>query len=147
MITIVIPGKPIPWRAAYVGRRGSFSPRAKELNEFKKIVKSQYSAKLIDFAIICDIKIYMAIPKNKTKSIRTLMLDGLMRPIQRPDRTNIAKLYEDALIGTVIIDDSLIVGGVVEKWYALDAGVEMFIYSPNQIYYPSNSPIQPLFPS
>ena len=147
MITIVITGKPIPWRAAYVGRRGSFSPRAKELKAFKEIVKSQYSDKLIDYAIICDIKIYMPVPKNKTKAIRTLMLDRSLRPIQRPDRTNIAKLYEDALIGTVITDDSLIVGGVVEKWYSLDPGVEMFIYPSNQIFYPSNFPALQLCPS
>ena len=55
------------------------------------------------------------------------MLQGKIRPICRPDRTNIGKLYEDALNGIVIVDDSQIVEGSVGKWYCERPRVEIFI--------------------
>lgn len=127
MIKIVIPGKPLPWKAPYVGRRGAFSPRAKILEAYRWIVKKEYIGPLIDNAVDCDILIYMPVPLGVSKATRFLMLEGQIRPTKRPDRTNIAKLVEDALNGIVIKDDSLIVGGRIEKWYCENPRVELII--------------------
>lgn len=117
MITIVIPGKPIPWMSPFIGRKCSFSPRSKVLNDYRIIVRSQYSAPPIESEVDCDVICYMPIPKTTSKKNKSSMLEGKIRPISRPDRTNIAKLVEDALNGIVISDDSIIVGGRIEKWY------------------------------
>jgi Holliday junction resolvase RusA-like endonuclease len=127
MIKIVIPGNPIPWRAAFVGRRGAFSPRTKILNDYRINVRSQYSGPLIESAVDCHVFCFMPIPKSTSKANRILMLEGKIRPISRPDRTNIAKLVEDSLNGIVISDDSIIVGGSVEKWYDERPRVELRI--------------------
>ncbi len=127
MIKIVFPGKPIPWRAARVCRNVTYSPRAKELRLFKALAIEQYEGPLFNCAINCDIIAYTPIPVGTSKTMRLLMLCGTIRPEKRPDRTNISKLYEDALIGTVIQDDSIIVGGRVEKWYCEIPRVEVII--------------------
>lgn len=128
MIKIIIPGNPIPWRAPFVGKKGCFSPRSEDLKRFKSIVDCQYFGSIIEGAVICDVICYMPIPKGTSKIKRGFMLSGGIRPTKRPDRTNIAKLMEDALNGTVIYDDSQIVGGRVEKWYCENPRVEMLIF-------------------
>ena len=128
MIKIVLNGRPMSWVAPYVGKRGSFSKRTPHLNRLRFAVKRQYSPDYpIDEAVICDVICYMPIPKGTSKKKTMAMLEGKIRPITRPDRTNIAKLSEDALNGIVIRDDSLIVGGKVEKWYCECPRVEMLI--------------------
>lgn len=128
MIKIVLSGKPMSWIAPYVGKRGAFSKRTPYLKTLRLNVKRQYSANyLIDEAVICDVICYMPIPKRTSKKKMKAMLKGTIRPTTRPDRTNIAKLSEDALNGIVIRDDSLIVGGKVEKWYCEYPRVEMLI--------------------
>ena len=127
MIKIVIPGKPLPWRAPVVCRNVTFSPRAKQLKLYKYLAADQYQGELIRCAVNCDVISYIPIPVGTTKANRMLMLAGKIRPAKRPDRTNIAKLVEDALNGTVIEDDSLIVGGRVEKWYCERPRVELII--------------------
>ena len=51
------------------------------------------------------------------KYLKERALKGLLRPSNKPDRTNMAKLAEDALEGIVIENDKLIVGGNIEKFY------------------------------
>lgn len=127
MIKIVIPGKPLPWRAPYVGKRGCFSPRSKVMNAFGAIVRNQYNGPVIDCAVCCEIIAYMPIPLGTSKGNRLLMLQGDLHHIYRPDRTNIAKLYEDVLNGIVYRDDSLIVSGRVEKLYCEIPRVEIYV--------------------
>ena len=117
----------MPWQAARVCRKVTFSPRAKELRLFKALASEQYHGPLICCSINCDVISYIPIPVGTPKMVRMLMLSGDIRPQKRPDRTNICKLYEDALNGTVIKDDSQIVGGRVEKWYCERPRVEIII--------------------
>jgi len=118
MITLTIPGPPIPWKAPYVGCRGAFSPRTKIMNDFRAILKSQYKENLISTAIRCDLVFFMPIPKSVSKKKRELMINGNLRPITTPDRGNLLKLFEDCLQDSVICNDSLIVEGNASKWYS-----------------------------
>jgi Holliday junction resolvase RusA-like endonuclease len=127
MIKIVIPGKPLPWRSPFVGKRGTFNPRHQIMHDYRILVTSQYRGEIIDSAVNCDVICYMPIPKATPRLVRELMLKGKIRPIRYPDRTNIAKLMEDCLNGIVLCDDSIIVGGRVEKWYCEHPRVELFI--------------------
>lgn len=127
MIKIILPGKPLAWMAPYISRRGKFNPRSAVLNDYRIQVREQYQGPIIKEAVTCYILAYMPIPKATSKKNRELMLLGRMRPICRPDRTNIAKLVEDALIEIVLQDDSQIVGGPVEKWYCESPRMELII--------------------
>lgn len=55
------------------------------------------------------------------------MLNGLDPPIGVPDRINLGKLYEDCLQGIVILKDSRIVGGRVDKFWGEIAETRMII--------------------
>ena len=85
-----------------------------------------------DFPIIttpCKFKCtsYLPIPKQFTK-IDTLLAEmGLIRPINRPDWDNLGKTYSDMVQKHLILDDSLIYKGVVEKGYSVKPRIEITI--------------------
>lgn len=118
MITLTIEGIPLAWKAPFVGTRGCFSPRHGVCKIFKAILADQYKGPVLDDPICCDLIFFMPIPKSASQKTRKAMLSGKIRPVKRPDRTNMAKLYEDLLIGLVIRDDSLIVSGNISKYYS-----------------------------
>lgn len=120
VIELVIPGIPLPWKSPYVGTRGAFSPRTAVKNDFKDILRKQYEGPLIDYQIAVEFLFIMPISKATSKKKRHLMLSGAIRPISRPDRGNLLKLYEDVLTDVVIKDDSLIVDGPARKFYGLE---------------------------
>jgi Holliday junction resolvase RusA-like endonuclease len=128
MIQLLIEGTPIPWKAPYVGTRGAFSPRYKEMQMFRFLVKQQYKGEVLLCAVMCEMKFFMPIPKATSNKRRLLMIDGDIRPTARPDRTNCAKLFEDCLNGIVIKDDSQIVGGNISKWYGEEPRTEITIW-------------------
>lgn len=115
---IEILGVPIPWKAPYVGTRGAYSPRTKMMQDTRAILKCMYKGSFFDEAINVDFEFNMPIPKSISKKKRKLMLEGKIRPITTPDRGNLEKLYADILQGICYKNDSIIVGGKVEKWYS-----------------------------
>ena len=117
-VSLVIEGLPLAWKAPFVGSHGAYSPRYNEMKIIRSIIKSQYSKDPVDFPMICDLIFFLPIPKSTSKKRRALMIEGKVRPIGPPDRTNLAKLYEDCLQGIVIMKDSRIVDGRVAKYYA-----------------------------
>jgi Holliday junction resolvase RusA-like endonuclease len=117
-VDLKIPGKPTPWRAPFVGKRGAFSPNRKHKLHLKSLIQSLYRGELIDKPILCDIIFYMPIPKSVSKKKREEMISGKIRPAIIPDRTNMCKQMEDVLQGIVIKNDAKIVDGRVAKYYA-----------------------------
>ena len=117
MITLVVDGLPIPWKAPYVGSRGAFSPRYKEKEQIKWQLRSQFNKTPFSTPVWCEFVFYMPIPKATSNVRRIQMLNGVMHHCKRPDRTNLAKFYEDCLIGIVIEDDAQIVAGNIRKIY------------------------------
>jgi len=118
MEILIIDGIPIPWRAPFVGKRGSFNPRHQEMKILRTVVRQQYRSFPITGPVKVDLTFYMPIPKSASKKKQRLMEEGKLCPISRPDRTNMAKLYEDILNEIVIVDDSQIVSGNIEKKYS-----------------------------
>jgi len=114
---IEILGVPIPWKAPYVGTRGAYSPRSQMMHDTRQILKLQYKGPIFEEAINVDFEFNMPIPKTTSKKRRKLMLEGKIRPIGTPDRGNLEKLYADIHQGVCYKNDSIIVGGRVEKWY------------------------------
>lgn len=117
MITITIPGVPLPWKAPFVGSKGCWSPRYEISKKIRPIIQEQYKGDILEEALIVEIFFHMPIPKATSKKRRLLMLEGKIRPTTTPDRTNMAKYFEDLLQGIVIKNDSQIVDGRISKWY------------------------------
>lgn len=115
---IEILGVPLPWKAPYVSSKGAYSDRTKMMHMSREILKLKYKGPFFEEAIIVDFEFNMPIPKRTSKKKRKEMLEGTIRPITTPDRSNLAKLYEDILQGVYYKNDSIIVGGKIEKWYS-----------------------------
>lgn len=64
-------------------------------------------------------------PASSSKALKNAMLQGMVRPTQKPDYDNIAKTVGDALNGVIWRDDSQIVEGSVSKQYAEWDGTEV----------------------
>ena len=72
----------------------------------------------VEGAIELSLRIYRAIPKGMPKYKREAAKAGTLRPVTKPDVSNVLKGVEDALKGVWYKDDSQIVGfGVLGKWY------------------------------
>lgn len=125
---IEILGVPIPWKAPYVGTRGAYSPRTKMMHDTREILRVQYKGPFYTEAINVDFEFNMPIPKSTSKKKRKLMLEGKIRPTGTPDRGNLEKLYADILQGICYNNDSIIVGGKVEKWYSEIPSTKIRIY-------------------
>jgi len=70
---------------------------------------------------------FFEIPKSKSKKFKEQALNGIKRPITKPDTDNIAKNIKDALNKIAFPDDSQIVLEIIEKRYAETPRVEVFI--------------------
>jgi len=118
LILIDIPIRPIPYKAPYVSRKRTFNPRYKEILEIKSYVRDQYDGDLIDYAVEVDYTFYFLPPKYFSKKKTLAAVQGEIVPTVRPDVSNIVKLTEDCLVGTVLKDDSFVVDIHARKRYS-----------------------------
>jgi Holliday junction resolvase RusA-like endonuclease len=125
---IEILGIPLPWKAPYVSSRGAYSPRTNMMEDTRFVLRNKYKGPFFTEAINVDFIFNMPIPKSTSKKKRLLMLCGNIRPIGTPDRGNLEKLYADILQGICYKNDSIVVGGAVEKWYSEIPSTKIRIY-------------------
>lgn len=71
-----------------------------------------------DCALKVIVRSYFPIPASFSIKKKEQAEQGLIRPVVKPDWENLAKTL-DGLNGIVWRDDSLVVHGVVHKWYSL----------------------------
>jgi len=118
----------------------------KESAKYEKVV-AQYANnamvraeiyKPMEGQLIATIMVFRLIPKNTPKWLRALMLDGVLRPIIKPDIDNLEKGILDAMNGIVYKDDCQIVGWGPGhgKWYDDGDGVRVEV-SVEEMYTPS----------
>lgn len=98
----------------------------------RKLMEKFVKKELEDFELIttackfyCDC--YFPIPKgmNKSEKIRAEM--KLINNLSKPDWDNLGKTYSDMIQNTIIMDDSLIIEGVVRKFYSAKPRIELTI--------------------
>lgn len=71
----------------------------------------------------CDI--YVNISSGMSKIEKLLAELGFIRPVNRPDWDNFGKTYSDMVQEQLVLDDSLIVEGLVRKFYSCKPRVEI----------------------
>lgn len=70
---------------------------------------------------------YLDTPKSVSKKKRQMMLDWRIRPIKKPDSSNILKAIEDGLNAVAYNDDTQIVAHHVYRFYSANPRVEVYI--------------------
>ena len=126
----------MPWKAPFVGTRGSFSVRTPVMNQIKSILSNHLDKMYINTGeihwytegVAVDLIFLMPIPKSVSKKMRMKMISGEIRPTTRPDRGNLLKLIEDVIQDVLIQDDAKIVDGRVAKYYSDEPKTVIRIY-------------------
>jgi len=77
--------------------------------------------------VVLSIVAHRAKGLPKSKAGRADALAGLVRPVTRPDGTNLQKAIEDALQGIVYWDDSQVCDVRTQKWFGEPARVEITV--------------------
>lgn len=133
LIKLTIPGK----------LKGKGRPRHSEKNgrmytptetqNYEELIRLMYKGKYgnqqFSKGVPLDIRIksFIAVPKSDSARIREKKLSGEIRPTQKPDYDNIAKIVSDALNGVAYHDDAQIVDAQVRKFFSLRPRVEITI--------------------
>lgn len=122
--TAVILGEPVAQGRPRFSRQGGFvkaydPAKSRDYKSYVRMIAAQRAPVTpVEGAIEFSLRIYRAIPKGMPKYKREAAKEGRLRPVTKPDVSNVLKGVEDALKGVWYKDDSQIVGyGVLGKWY------------------------------
>jgi len=130
MITLTIPGKPVPWTASRITKRGAFDPKLKEKQSIRWRIKTQYNGNILDQKVSLAFTFYMPVPKSFAKKTLDLLKQGkIIYHDKKPDLTNLQKLYEDCLKGIVIKDDNQVVEVFSRKIFSLECKTKIEVQS------------------
>lgn len=118
MIIYEVVGIPTPWAAPKKGRNGFYNPKNISKEQVIWQLKPQVNHEPLTCALYADIHFYVPIPKNTSGVRRRQMLNGMIHPKGKPDRSNMLKFIEDCLQDAgAIANDSIIVTGPTTKSY------------------------------
>ena len=91
---------------------------------FENLVKLEYRRqcgdRIFDKDTPIDMRItaYYSIPKSVSQKKRQMMLEHRIRPIKKPDSSNVTKGIEDALNKVAYHDDTQIVDSQIRRFYS-----------------------------
>jgi len=122
--TAVVLGDPVAQGRPRFSRQGGFvkaydPAKSRDYKSYVRLIAAQNAPVTpVEGAIEFSLRIYRAIPKGMPKYKREAAKAWALRPVTKPDVSNVLKGVEDALKGVWYKDDSQIVGyGVLGKWY------------------------------
>jgi len=122
--TAVILGEPVAQGRPRFSRQGGFvkaydPAKSRDYKSYVRMIAAQHAPVTpVEGAIEFSLRIYRAIPKGMPKYKREAAKEGRLRPVTKPDVSNVLKGVGDALKGGWYKDDRQIVGyGVLGKWY------------------------------
>ena len=122
--TAIVLGDPVAQGRPRFSRQGGFvkaydPAKSRDYKSYVRLIAAQNAPDSpVEGAIEFSLRIFRAIPKGMPKYKREAAKDGRLRPVTKPDVSNVLKGVEDALKGVWYKDDSQIVGyGVLGKWY------------------------------
>lgn len=130
MITFTVYGEPVAQGRPRFNRRSGNVYDPKKSKSFKdrvyqEALKYKPGTPLTE-AISLQVKVFRSMPKMSKKRTQEA-LDGIRRPITKPDADNYVKGVKDALSKVIWKDDSQVVDLHVSKFYSDNPRVEISI--------------------
>jgi len=121
MIIYEVLGIPAPWQAPLKGKHGFYSRPVKNAPTKEQVIwqlKAQVNHEPMSGPLYANITFYRPVPASTSNIKKKQMLNGLIFPIGKPDRSNMLKFIEDCLENAGIIsNDSIIIDGPTRKLY------------------------------
>jgi len=135
MVMYIVYGEPVGKGRPRFARRGNFvstytPQKTKSYEDEIRIVAKEAmgSSEALETPVTVAIYIRVEIPKSFSKQKRKDALEGILKPIKKPDLDNIAKCHLDAIQGGIIIlDDKQVTNLHVTKVYAETPAVEVMV--------------------
>ena len=95
-----------------------------ETANYENLVRMVYREEYPNFTFAPDVPlgmradIYLPIPKSVSKKKREQMIAGAIRPLKKPDTSNVLKSIEDGLNKVAYADDTQIVCTIANRYYS-----------------------------
>lgn len=132
---LTVEGEPVPKLQGSILKFGKHMSIKKnpKTRRYEEIVREQATrvwagrALIAGVPITMSIRFYRPIPKSIRQKDLARIATGELRPITKPDNTNLLKAFEDGLNGVVFVDDALIVTHHMEKHYGARPRVEVVL--------------------
>lgn len=136
---IVVPGEPVPQGRPRFARRAGYVQAydPKRSKDYKSRILSYVWMGLKSRAytpftsssapLAVSIAIYRGIPQSWSRKKKEAAVQGLVRPVSRPDTDNYVKIVLDALNKVLWKDDSAVVSLHAEKWYSETPRMEITV--------------------
>lgn len=134
-IKFTVPGDPVGKGRPRFRRMGNYvqTYTPDETVTYENLVKLMYQQASKGFmfpeGIPLDMRMfaYYPIPKSVSKKKRTMMLKNQLRPLKKPDSSNVCKAVEDALNKIAYPDDTQIVDTQIRRFYSDNPRVDVVI--------------------
>jgi Holliday junction resolvase RusA-like endonuclease len=134
MVTFKVDADPVGKQRARYAKRGNFvqtytpdKTRNYETLIKEAAIEAMGSSEPLETPVTLYLYIRAPIPKSLPKKRIEACLNGLEKPIKKPDASNVLKSVEDAMNGVVYKDDSQIVNIHVSKVYSSVSGVDVCV--------------------
>jgi Holliday junction resolvase RusA-like endonuclease len=134
MVTFKVDADPVGKQRARYAKRGNFvqtytpdKTRNYETLIKEAAIEAMGSSEPLETPVTLYLYIRAPIPKSLSKKRIEACLNGLEKPIKKPDASNVLKSVEDAMNGVVYKDDSQIVNIHVSKVYSSVSGVDVCV--------------------
>ena len=134
MVTFKVDADPVGKQRARYVKRGNFvsTYTPDKTRNYETLIKAAAieamgSSEPLETPINLYLYIRAPIPKSLSKKRLEACLNGLEKPIKKPDASNVLKSVEDAMNGVVYKDDSQIVNIHVTKVYCSLPGVDICV--------------------
>jgi len=134
MITFKVDGDPVGKQRARYAKRGNFvqTYTPDKTRNYESLIKeaaiqAMGSNEILETPVNLYLYIRAPIPKSLPKKRLEACLNGLEKPIKKPDASNVLKSVEDAMNGVVYKDDSQIVNIHVTKVYSSQSGIDVCV--------------------
>ena len=134
MVTFRVDTNPVGKQRARYAKRGNFvqtytpdKTRNYEALIKEAAIQAMGSNEILETPVNLYLYIRAPIPKSLPKKRLEACLNGLEKPIKKPDASNVLKSVEDAMNGVVYKDDSQIVNIHVTKVYSSQSGIDVCV--------------------
>ena len=134
MITFKVDANPVGKQRARYARRGNFvqTYTPDKTRNYETLIKAAAieamgASEPLETPINLYLYIRAPIPKSLSKKRLEACLNGLEKPIKKPDASNVLKSVEDAMNGVVYKDDSQIINIHVTKVYCSVSGIDVCV--------------------
>ena len=134
MVTFKVDANPVGKQRARYVKRGNFvqTYTPEKTRTYETLIKdaaieAMGASEPLETPVSLYLYIRVPIPKSYSKRRTEACLNGLEKPIRKPDSSNILKSVEDGMNGVVYHDDSQIINIHVSKVYSSLPGVDICV--------------------